>query len=92
MPELPEVDALVGFLREKTAGDDQYFVFDVTEAGTRQGLAMYAVQSPSDVPGIAALGPDPLAAGFELRPMLGRRMQIKRLLRDQKIVAGIGNA
>lgn len=73
-------------------GNGPHVGFDVTEAGTRKGLAMYAVHSPSDVPGIAALGPDPLAAGFELRPLLGRRMQIKRLLRDQKIVAGIGNA
>lgn len=53
---------------------------------------MYAVLSASDVPGIAALGHDTLAPGFELCPLLGRRMQIKRLLRDQKIVAGIGNA
>lgn len=73
-------------------GNGPHVGFDVTEAGTRKGLAMYAVHSPSDVPGIAALGPDPLSAGFELRPLLGRRMQIKRLLRDQKIVAGIGNA
>lgn len=73
-------------------GNGPHVGFDVTEAGTRKGLAMYAVQSASDVPGIAALGPDPLAPGFELRPLLGRRMQIKRLLRDQKIVAGIGNA
>lgn len=66
--------------------------FDVTEAGTRKGLAMYVVDDPQQVPGIAALGPDPLAPGFELRPLLARRMQVKRLLRDQKIIAGIGNA
>jgi formamidopyrimidine-DNA glycosylase len=66
--------------------------FDVTEAGTRKGLAMYIVDSPTDVAGIAALGPDPLAEGFELRPLLDRRMQVKRLLRDQKIIAGVGNA
>ncbi|MCW2769767.1 MAG: endonuclease [Aeromicrobium sp.] len=66
--------------------------FDVTEAGTRKGLAMYVVRSVDEVAGIAALGPDPLAVGFELRPLLGRRMQVKRLLRDQKIVAGVGNA
>lgn len=66
--------------------------FDVTEAGTRKGLAMYVVRSPSEVPGIAALGPEPLEPGFELRPLLDRRMQVKRLLRDQKIIAGIGNA
>jgi formamidopyrimidine-DNA glycosylase len=73
-------------------GDGPTVGFDVTEAGTRKGLAMYIVHDPADVPGIAALGPDPLAAGFELRPLLGRRMQVKRLLRDQKIIAGVGNA
>ena len=73
-------------------GDGPTVGFDVTEAGTRKGLAMYVVRSPSDVPGIAALGTDPLAPGFELRPLLNRKMQVKRLLRDQKIVAGVGNA
>jgi formamidopyrimidine-DNA glycosylase len=67
--------------------------FDLTEAGTRKGLAVYAVRDPQDVPGIASLGPDPLAEGFAIAPLLaGRRMQIKRLLRDQGTVAGIGNA
>jgi formamidopyrimidine-DNA glycosylase len=73
-------------------GDGPSVGFDVTEAGTRKGLAMYVVRSPQDVEGIAALGPDPLAPGFELRPLLGRRMQVKRFLRDQKILAGVGNA
>ncbi|KQX73833.1 MULTISPECIES: Fpg/Nei family DNA glycosylase [Aeromicrobium] len=73
-------------------GDGPTIGFDVTEAGTRKGLAMYIVTSPTDVAGIAALGPDPLADGFELRPLLARRMQVKRLLRDQKIIAGVGNA
>ncbi|TXL56613.1 Fpg/Nei family DNA glycosylase [Aeromicrobium terrae] len=75
------------------AGDGPHVGFDLTEAGTRKGLAVYAVRDPQDVPGVAALGPDPLAEGFELAPLLeGRRMQVKRLLRDQKVVAGIGNA
>ncbi|MGA8851840.1 MAG: DNA-formamidopyrimidine glycosylase family protein [Aeromicrobium sp.] len=73
-------------------GDGPHEGFDVTEAGTRKGLAMYIVRDPRDVPGIAALGPDPLVDGFELRPLLGRHMQIKRLIRDQKIIAGVGNA
>jgi formamidopyrimidine-DNA glycosylase len=73
-------------------GDGQTLGFDVTEAGTRKGLAMYVVRDPAEVPGIAALGPDPLEPGFELRPLLARRMQVKRLLRDQKILAGVGNA
>ena len=74
-------------------GDGPHVGFDLTEAGTHKGLAVYAVRDPQDVPGIAALGPDPLADGFELAPLLeDRRMQVKRLLRDQKVVAGIGNA
>jgi formamidopyrimidine-DNA glycosylase len=75
------------------AGDGPHVGFDLTEAGTRKGLALYVVRDPMDVEGIAALGPDPLADGFSVRPLLeGRRMQVKRFLRDQKIVAGIGNA
>jgi formamidopyrimidine-DNA glycosylase len=70
--------------------------FDLTEAGTRKRLAVYLVTDPMVVPGIAALGPDPLGPGFTvaaLAEMLaGRRTQIKGVLRDQKIIAGIGNA
>ncbi len=75
------------------AGSGPTHGFDLTEAGTRKGLAVYAVRDPQEVPGIASLGPDPLAEGFTIEPLLaGRRMQIKRLLRDQGTVAGIGNA
>lgn len=73
-------------------GDGPHEGFDVTEAGTRKGLAMYLVRDPLEVPGIAALGPDPLTPDFDLRPLLARHMQVKRLLRDQKIIAGVGNA
>jgi len=70
--------------------------FDLTEAGTRKGLAAYLVAEPTQVPGVASLGPDPLAAGFsreEFGQILdGRRTQIKGVLRDQKILAGVGNA
>ncbi len=48
------------------------------------------------MPGVATLGPDPLAADFTLDTLAGllsgRRMQIKGVLRDQGIIAGIGNA
>ena len=48
------------------------------------------------MPGIARLGPDPLADDFTLerfRALLeGRRTQIKGLLRDQEFIAGVGNA
>ncbi|MCW2747710.1 MAG: lyase [Nocardioidaceae bacterium] len=70
--------------------------FDLTEAGTRKSLAIYVVRDPGDIPAIAALGPDPLSPAFDrdaLAAMVaGRRMQIKGLLRDQKVIAGIGNA
>jgi formamidopyrimidine-DNA glycosylase len=70
--------------------------FDLTEAGTRKRLAVYLVTDPALVPGIASLGPDPLDPAFTpdaLAAILaGRRMQIKGVLRDQGIIAGIGNA
>jgi formamidopyrimidine-DNA glycosylase len=70
--------------------------FDLTEAGTQKRLAMYVVHSPYDVPGVARLGPDPLAPGFgvaELAGLLtGSRQQLKGLLRDQSVLAGVGNA
>jgi formamidopyrimidine-DNA glycosylase len=70
--------------------------FDLTEAGTKKSLAAYIVKDPNEVPGIARLGPDPLADDFTLeafRELLdGRRTQIKGLLRDQEVIAGVGNA
>jgi DNA-formamidopyrimidine glycosylase len=70
--------------------------FDLTEAGTRKRLAVYLVTDPAAVPGVAALGPDPLDAAFTPQVLgeilAGRRTQIKGVLRDQKLIAGIGNA
>ena len=71
--------------------------YDVTEAGTKKGLAIYVVRSPSDVPGIARLGPEPLDAGFTLETFgsilaSSGRAQIKGVLRNQSVIAGIGNA
>ncbi|MBZ4487034.1 Fpg/Nei family DNA glycosylase [Microbacterium sp. cx-55] len=77
-------------------GFDDGSGFDLTEAGTKKSLAVYVARSPADVPGIARLGPDPLAPGFTRDTLAGllagRRTQIKGVLRDQSIVAGIGNA
>ncbi len=71
--------------------------FDLTEAGTKKGLAVYVVRDPADVPGIARLGPDPLAPEFTpdaLGAILAEagRAQIKGVLRSQSTIAGIGNA
>ncbi|MFF7361670.1 DNA-formamidopyrimidine glycosylase family protein [Streptomyces sp. NPDC008125] len=75
-----------------TGGDG----FDLTEMGSKKRLAVYLVHDPMDVPGIARLGPDPLAPDFDrdaLAALLdGERRQIKGALRDQSLIAGIGNA
>ena len=68
--------------------------FDLTEAGTQKRLAVWLVDDPANVPGIATLGPDALgldAAGLAevLVPHGGR---IKTVITDQKVIAGIGNA
>lgn len=77
-------------------GFDDGSGFDLTEAGTKKSLAVYVVRDPADVPGIARLGPDPLDPDFTrdtLASLLaGRRTQIKGVLRDQSILAGVGNA
>ncbi len=70
--------------------------FDLTEAGTRKSLAVYCVHDPAEVPGIARLGPDPLDDAFTPEAfaglLRGQRHRIKGLLRDQSVIAGIGNA
>lgn len=75
---------------------DDGFGFDLTEAGTKKSLAVYVMNDPQEVPGIARLGPDPLDPSFTRDVfaglLAGRRTQIKGVLRDQSVVAGIGNA
>lgn len=68
--------------------------FDLTEAGTQKRLAVWLVDDPNKVPGIATLGPDALALDPQglaaaLEPHTGR---IKTVITDQKVIAGIGNA
>ncbi len=71
--------------------------FDLTEAGTQRKLAVHVVSDPQDIAMVATLGPDPLSADFDedaLRAVLARagRAQLKGVLKDQRIIAGIGNA
>jgi DNA-formamidopyrimidine glycosylase len=70
--------------------------FDLTEAGTQKRLAVYLVRDPRQVPGVATLGPEPMADDFTAESLAAilkeRRTQIKGVLRDQHIIAGIGNA
>ncbi len=71
--------------------------FDLTEAGTKKSLQLHVVRSPMDVVGVRTLGPDPLGPTFSAETLgailaLQGRAQIKRVLRSQSIIAGIGNA
>ncbi|WP_375424290.1 Fpg/Nei family DNA glycosylase [uncultured Friedmanniella sp.] len=71
--------------------------FDLTEAGTQRKLAVHVVTDPQDIAMVATLGPDPLSPDFDadaLRAVLTRagRSQLKGVLKDQRTIAGIGNA
>ncbi|MGI8458297.1 MAG: Fpg/Nei family DNA glycosylase [Propionibacteriaceae bacterium] len=71
--------------------------FDLTEAGTQRKLAIHVVIDPMSIPHVATLGPDPLADAFTesvLGELLGTngRAQIKGVLKNQRVIAGIGNA
>jgi formamidopyrimidine-DNA glycosylase len=68
--------------------------FDLTEAGTKKGLAVYLVRAPLEVPGVAALGPDAFTVSqAEFSRRLGEhRAQLKGVIADQRVVAGVGNA
>jgi formamidopyrimidine-DNA glycosylase len=55
------------------------------------------VADPQDIPMVATLGPDPMSPGFGLAALQrvlahAGRSQIKGVLKDQRILAGIGNA
>lgn len=67
---------------------------DLTEAGTKKRLAVYVVEDPLLVPGIARLGPDALAVTEdEFAALLASTSQrLKTALVDQTLLAGIGNA
>jgi len=68
--------------------------FDLTEAGTQKSLAAYLVRDPAEVPGVARLGPDALAVDRDqfAERLRSRSGQVKGVLTDQEVLAGIGNA
>jgi formamidopyrimidine-DNA glycosylase len=71
--------------------------FELTEAGTQRKLAIHVVADPLQIPMVATLGPDPLAPGFDRAALAGLlkragRAQLKGVLKDQRVIAGIGNA
>ena len=94
-PKVPARPGKSGLALRIVLDDDSGF--SLTEAGTQKHLAVYVVADPSEVPGIAALGPDPMAEGFTVDDFAAvlkaaGRSQLKGVLRDQKRLAGIGNA
>ncbi|MBF6330534.1 Fpg/Nei family DNA glycosylase [Nocardia transvalensis] len=68
--------------------------FDLTEAGTKKRLAVWIVEDPKAVPGIARLGPDALEITEQQFADLlhGTSQRLKTALTDQALLAGIGNA
>ena len=70
--------------------------FDATEQGTKKGLAAYVAHDVSAVPGIERLGVDPLDPTFDAACLAslvsGQTGQIKRVITDQSLIAGVGNA
>jgi formamidopyrimidine-DNA glycosylase len=70
--------------------------FEVTEMATEKRLAIHVTRDPQSVEGIAKLGPDPLDSSFDETAfaalLTGRRAQIKGVLVDQSVIAGVGNA
>jgi formamidopyrimidine-DNA glycosylase len=68
--------------------------FDLTEAGTKKGLAVWIVKDPAEVPSIARLGPDALSLDRDALAALfkGRTERLKTALTDQTLLAGVGNA
>jgi formamidopyrimidine-DNA glycosylase len=70
--------------------------FDLTEAGTQKRLAVYVVHDPAEVPGVARLGVDPLSEAFTVEVLTGLLAgvtgQVKGVLTDQAVIAGVGNA
>jgi len=68
--------------------------FDLTEAGTKKGLAVWIVNDPVEVPSVARLGPDALGLRRDdLAGLLaGKTARLKTVLTDQSVLAGVGNA
>ncbi len=71
--------------------------FNLTEAGTQRKLAVHVVADPQSIAMVATLGPEPLDHAFDraaLEALLAHagRAQLKGVLKDQRVIAGIGNA
>jgi len=96
VPKLPPKPSTKNPLAVRVVLEDDSGL-DITEAGTKKSLALYVARHPTDVEGIARLGPDPMSDDFTqetLNKILddAGRAQLKGVLRIQSNIAGIGNA
>ncbi len=71
--------------------------FNATEAGTDKRLGVHVVRDPDAVEHIRTLGVDPLGPDFTVERFTAilsgaGRAQIKGVLTDQGLIAGVGNA
>lgn len=75
-----------------TDGEDLRLI----ENGSIKLVKVHVVTAPSEVSGIASAGVEPLSPEFTAQALTemarGRRCQAKKLLTDQKVIAGIGSA
>jgi formamidopyrimidine-DNA glycosylase len=71
-------------------------VLSMTEGGTQRRAAVWLVDDVEKVPGLAGLGPEPLDPGFTVERLAAILAEgghtLKRMLTDQRAMAGVGNA
>ncbi len=95
-PKAAAKSSLKGPLALRVGFDDDSG-FDCTEQGTDKRLALYVARSLDEVEHIRSLGVDPLAPDFTVEAFAAilsaqGRSQIKGVLTDQRLIAGVGNA
>ena len=70
--------------------------FEVTEQGTEKRLAVWVVRDPEEIEMVATLGPEVLDPSFTVDVFASilrdTQAQIKGVLTDQRLIAGVGNA
>jgi len=87
-----KVTKATGFVLTFADGQDLRLI----ENGKTKRAKVHVVSRPEDVAWIADAGPEPLTEAFSVdvlrEAVRGRRQQIKKVITDQRTVAGIGTA
>jgi formamidopyrimidine-DNA glycosylase len=70
--------------------------FEITEMGTEKRLAVWVVKDPLEIEHVATLGPEVLDDALDAAALgallTAHKGQIKGVLTDQRVLAGVGNA